>query len=380
MREPLVSIVITNYNYGSFLRESIESAVCQSYPRKEVIVVDDGSTDQSREIIAGYGDTVIPLLKENGGQSSAFNSGFMASRGQVVVFLDADDGFLPDAVENAVRLSDDGAVVKVHWPLCIVDKQGKKMGGVKPSQKIPEGDLREVVVRDGPDSAVWPPTSGNAWAREFLERVFPLPEIEKECGVGSASADAFLSMLAPLFGLIKRITEPQGFYRLHGQNDHSAMSFDKKLERDLQLFDYRSTVLNRYCQRMGIKVEPKKWRENSWFYRLKLATQEIARLVESEKFILVDDNTWMMNDNDNHHMIPFLERGGKYWGPPPHDDTAIRELERLRKSGASYLVFAWPAFWWLDYYSEFNRHIRARSRCILDDRNIIAFDVRQLRG
>jgi len=376
MKEPLVSIIITNFNYGSFLRESIESALCQSYPKKEVIVVDDGSTDQSREIIASYGNTIVRLFKENGGQSSAFNSGLMASRGQIVVFLDADDGLLPEALEKVVTLFDEGEVVKVHWPLWIVDSRGKKMGGMKPSRKIQEGDLREVVVRDGPDSAIWPPTSGNAWAREFLERVFPLPEIEKECGVGSASADAFLSMLAPLFGFIKRITEPQGFYRLHGRNDHSAMSFDKKLERDLRLFDYRSVVLSNYCQRMNISVEPEKWRDDSWFYRLKLATQEIARLVGPENFILVDDNTWMMNDNENHHVIPFLERGGKYWGPPPDDDTAIRELERLRKSGASYLVFAWPSFWWLDYYSEFNRHIRARSRCILDDRNIIAFDLR----
>jgi glycosyltransferase involved in cell wall biosynthesis len=57
----------------------------------EVIVVDDGSTDDSRRIISGYGDRVTPVFKENGGQASAFNAGFAASRGDVIIFLDADD-------------------------------------------------------------------------------------------------------------------------------------------------------------------------------------------------------------------------------------------------------------------------------------------------
>src|SRR3954451_20463787 len=97
---PLVSIVIDNYNYARFLPEAIESALAQTYPDTEVIVVDDGSTDDSREIIASYGSRVRPVLKTNGGQASAFNAGFAASRGDVVLFLDSDDTLFPEAVEN----------------------------------------------------------------------------------------------------------------------------------------------------------------------------------------------------------------------------------------------------------------------------------------
>ena len=95
---PLVSVIVNNYNYGHFLSEAIDSALAQTYTRTEVIVVDDGSTDDSSEIIAGYGDRIIPVLKENGGQASAFNAGFAKSRGDVICFLDADDYLFPQAI------------------------------------------------------------------------------------------------------------------------------------------------------------------------------------------------------------------------------------------------------------------------------------------
>src|SRR5579862_7959674 len=117
MTNGLASIIINNYNYGRFLPEAIDSALQQTYPHTEVIVVDDGSTDRSREIIAAYGDRIIPVLKENGGQTSAVNSGFAASHGDVVLFLDADDALEPSAVEQAVRALDDTVTVKAHWPM-----------------------------------------------------------------------------------------------------------------------------------------------------------------------------------------------------------------------------------------------------------------------
>ena len=369
------SIIINNFNYGRFLAEAIESALNQTYPDTEVIVVDDGSTDDSRDIIASYDKKIIPLLKDNGGQTSTFNAGFQIARGNIVCFLDADDFLVPTVLEEAVNLFSDPEVVKVHWHLWIVDVHGRKMGGLKPPHQLPEGDLQDVIIREGPDSAIWPPTSGNAWARRFLETVFPLPEMEKECDVGSASADAYLSMLAPLFGRIKKLTEPRGFYRLHGKNDHSAMNFDKKLGRDLKLFDYRSAVLSEYCQRMGIKAEPIQWRENSWFYRLQQAIQEVAQLTGSDTFILVDDNTWTLDNNLGTQMLPFLEKDKEYLGPPPDDDTAINELERMRNSGASHLIFAWPAFWWLEHYADFHRHIRSKYHCSLENTRLVAFDL-----
>ena len=98
---PLVSIVVNNYNYASYLAQAIESALGQTYPHTEVVVVDDGSTDGSWEIVASYGDRVRALRKVNGGQASAFNAGFEMSRGEIVWFVDSDDArFCPHDSEE----------------------------------------------------------------------------------------------------------------------------------------------------------------------------------------------------------------------------------------------------------------------------------------
>src|SRR6187397_1867515 len=109
---PLVSIIINNYNYSDYVAVAIESGIHQSYPFTEVIVVDDGSTDQSREIILQYKHESIPLFKENGGQASAMNTGFKFSKADVIIFLDADDYLLPKAMKKPVGALRVGRMVK----------------------------------------------------------------------------------------------------------------------------------------------------------------------------------------------------------------------------------------------------------------------------
>ncbi len=82
----LASIIISSYNYAQFLREAIDSALKQTHKNTEVIVVDDGSTDNSTEIIASYEDRIVPVLKKNRGQASALNAGVSVSSGEVIFF------------------------------------------------------------------------------------------------------------------------------------------------------------------------------------------------------------------------------------------------------------------------------------------------------
>jgi len=368
----LASIIINNYNYDVFLREAVDSALNQTYLNTEVIVVDDGSTDRSREIIASYGDQIIPVLKGNGGQASAFNAGFAASRGEVVFFLDSDDILLPTAVKNATKLFRSPDLVKVHWPLWEIDKDGRKTGQMKPQGALAEGDLREKVLREGPSTHLGPPTTGNAWARRFLERILPMPEAEYRI-----SADSYLMELAPLFGKVKRILKPQGLYRLHEGSNYTDKLFDEKLQHGVAFYNHFFYEMSKYCLELGLSVDLDAWRQNSWFHQLDRATREIAALIPpGDIFVLVDEDSWGMDANASRRPVPFLERQGQYWGKPTDDAMAIREFERLRRAGANFIVFGWPAFWWLDYYSELQHFLRSGFRCLLENERVVVFDLR----
>ncbi|HEX3723208.1 MAG TPA: glycosyltransferase, partial [Nitrolancea sp.] len=121
----IVSIIINNFNYDRFLKDAIESALNQSYEHTEVIVVDDGSTDTSREIISSYADRVVPVFKENGGQASAFNVGFAHSHGDIVIFLDSDDRLLPHIAAEVVRVFEsEPRSAKVQYRLDMIDATG----------------------------------------------------------------------------------------------------------------------------------------------------------------------------------------------------------------------------------------------------------------
>jgi glycosyltransferase involved in cell wall biosynthesis len=362
------SVIVNNHNYGRFLGEAIDSALAQSYEDTEVVVVDDGSTDESREIIAGYGDRIDAILKNNGGQGSAFNAGFAASSGGVVVFLDADDVLLPDAARIAVDLLRGGAV-KVAWPVREIDASGERTGRVFPDD-LPEGDLRGTVLRDGPASHVNPPTSGNAWSRRFLERVLPMPE-----RVFSIWADTYLLELAPLYGPLARAEDPQTLYRVHGENRYAAASFEERLRRGLALYDLICEEMVQHALGVGLELGIDDCRRKSWFHRLERAVAEIVEVVpEGESFVLVDQDEWGTDEVvGGRRRVLFPERGGSYWGAPADDEEALAELARNRERGVRFLVVGWPAFWWLEHYEGLRLQLDSLDACVFANERIVVY-------
>lgn len=97
-----VSVIIPTYNYGRFIANAIESCIDQTHPKVEIIVIDDGSTDDTRSIVDRFGDRVVYHYQINQGVSSARNAGLDRAAGDFVCFLDADDYFVPDAIEAMV--------------------------------------------------------------------------------------------------------------------------------------------------------------------------------------------------------------------------------------------------------------------------------------
>ena len=104
---PKVSVIMPNYNYGRFLGEALQSVLGQTFADFEIIVVDDGSTDNTKEVVGSFADTRVKYIyQENRGVSAAYNRGILASSGEYIAFLDADDVWLPQKLELQVKVLD----------------------------------------------------------------------------------------------------------------------------------------------------------------------------------------------------------------------------------------------------------------------------------
>lgn len=216
----LVSIVINNFNYGRYLAQAIDSALHQTWPNVEVIVVDDGSTDDSKQVLAAYRQKLRTILQNNLGQGAAISTGFAASSGEAVIFLDSDDTLDADIASRAATvLQTDGNVARVQWPMRFVDAEGVSDGRLTPSpQSMVSGDLSSHIIRYR--SHAWPPTSGSAYARAALEPLMPIPP---EYRWGS---DLYLAETTPFYGKVVSLPHPGGNYRVHGSNNWTGANHD----------------------------------------------------------------------------------------------------------------------------------------------------------
>ena len=373
-----MSIVVNNYNYGRYVGEAVESALAQTYQPTEVVVVDDGSTDDSRNVLATYSADVTAVLKENAGQGSAFNAGFSACQGDVVCFLDADDVLSPSAVAECIPLFAEPGTATVCWPLSVIDESSSSSGEVLPSRPLSEGDLRDLVLERGPAAQVTVPTSGNAWSRGFLQRVLPMPE-----ALFRISADSYLHALSPLYGTTRVVNEPLGCYRVHGGNAY-CRSLYHKTSMGISNFHDLCRALQEHLEKLGIEARVQRWHLGNpyyqWMQSVRRVLSEIHAIVPSgEAFILLDEGEWGTGDAviEARWAHPFLERDGMYWGPPADDEEATRAFLRLRDQGAAFLVVAPPAFWWLDAFPGFFDDLRSRFPCLEDSDDLVAFDLRR---
>ncbi|HVM55162.1 MAG TPA: glycosyltransferase family 2 protein [Acidimicrobiales bacterium] len=168
----LATVLINSFNYAGYLGAAITSALDQDWPETEVVVVDDGSTDESREVIEQFGDRVEAVLKSNGGQASAFNAGFERARGEVMLFLDADDWFLPGKVRTVMETF--AAHPNIGWCFHPLAYDGGPAG----EQRGATGwiDARAAMRRGRAHGALVPATTGISIRRPLLERILPMPE------------------------------------------------------------------------------------------------------------------------------------------------------------------------------------------------------------
>jgi len=246
MPPPKITVLICNYNYGLFVGEAIESVLAQTYPHVELIVVDDGSTDTSRDVIERY-STLTKIFKENGGQTSAIKAALSHITGDVVVILDSDDLLVPIACATIAR-GWNARLSLLQYGLEQRDGEGRVLGRY-PDQPFLHGREREFVLTYGyiPSS----PTSGNAFSRQHLETAFQ-PNAYQD----RSFPDGYLIFTAPLYGEVLSLDEVLGIYRIHGQNaSPSAGMTLKRLRNQFNTDLGHRAGLAAHAARLGLSTK-----------------------------------------------------------------------------------------------------------------------------
>lgn len=257
--DPLVSVLINNYNYAEYLRGCIDSALAQTYSRREIIVVDDGSTDASREVLRAYGDAVRVVLKENGGQSTAFNAGVAASRGDILCFLDSDDAWLPEKVERVVEaLRANPAAGLLRHRMRMVTSTGAPLPTLVPGFRGSRLDRpHPLAITEGRYSVS---TSALVLTRAVAREVFPMP-LTTPAPDGRSEvqlrydADAYVLFRALATGApVYSLDETLGLYRRHDRQQYVGLQDVRRmLSRQIEM---AAAVTSVFTERLGRRVTP----------------------------------------------------------------------------------------------------------------------------
>lgn len=267
-----MSIIINNYNYASYVESAILSALSQIYNPTEVIVVDDGSTDNSLEIIGRYCDRVTIIQKPNAGQASAFNAGIAEANGRFIILLDADDVLFPSAAARGVQSLREG-YSRVYFRAQAIDQRGER--SPHDDEKIPfvdfDGDAIEAAARGERFPATV--TSANFFDAIALKRVTPIPERDwKIC------ADNYVSIQTSAFGFVRSIDEAVAGYRIHGNNSWMTASniFVDRARIGVFIDNHLRGVelIDACCRKRGIPVAVKEER-SFWVLHLLCAARAI---------------------------------------------------------------------------------------------------------
>jgi len=250
--KPLLSVLIDTFNHEKYIEQCVLSAIEQDFPAAdyEIVVVDDGSTDRTPEIVRKFAPRVRLLQKKNGGQASAFNVAFPELRGEIISCLDGDDWFAPSKLKSVASAFEQnpraGAVSHGHYEF---------------HERTGETKLR-APKQSAFFSLATPEAAGLAWTywpflivgavtvrKEVFARVVPIPEVLVFCADGPIAWSAMASGTLVL-------QEPLCYYRFHEANLHTVdASNRRKLHRKAEMMEIMFQEVEPMLIRMGVGRE-----------------------------------------------------------------------------------------------------------------------------
>jgi len=279
MKAPYFSVLIDTYNYGHYVEEAVASVLAQDFPpeKREVLVVDDGSTDDTEARLRKFGNAIRYLYKPNGGQASAFNYGRAHARGDVVALLDADDVWLPEKLlrlrEVFDRNPDAGmAYHRLYWWDGAKETQADRYF-VPISGRVPES---RAALLQYPMAS----TSCVAFRRAALDRLLPVPEVLR------SQADAFLTALVIFIAPVVAVTDYLGKYRLHTTNlfqTNAAKPSPQQIQRRMAMRTALLAEIQNWLRRHGHDLRAAD---------LRAYLMQWTRALESDDFALQPPGRW----------------------------------------------------------------------------------------
>lgn len=222
--KPDVSVVIPSFQHGAWVGEAVESALSQTRPPAEVIVVDDGSTDGSRDVLRSFGGRIRPFFRENQGIGATYNFGVGKARGEVVAFLESDDRLEPTYLAETVGLLE--ARPEVAWvstARAVVDAEGVPTGEVLRKRRPAEDFTFEGLVGREMGSSSTPVVR-----RTALAEVGPWV-------AGTYAADTDMALRFSLRYRMAYLDRPLYLYRRHGAN--ASQSFLASVSENVRLLE-----------------------------------------------------------------------------------------------------------------------------------------------
>ena len=267
--EPLVSVLVANFNYAKYVGQAIESVLQQSYQNFEIVICDDGSTDNSCDVIQSYltrDPRVILVRRPNGGQAAAWNAAYATSKGEIVCILDSDDTFARRKIEKVVQeflaFPEAGFVANA---LVRVDSRGRERGRYPLTGRLARGWLGPQVVAGGGLLRNQTCSSCISLRREVAARIFPIDVRLK------INADIAVNILGSLFAVTAAVDENLTFYKCHSRNatnpslKHRTLQdfmAARKRNEDLLRANYQTVAFHIAKQIPGIALHDL---DESWF-------------------------------------------------------------------------------------------------------------------
>jgi hypothetical protein len=256
MSRPAVTALIDTYNHEEFIEEAIVSVLKQDFPATEIeiLVVDDGSTDGTPEIVKSFGGRVRLMRKANGGQASAFNAGIPEARGGIIAFLDGDDWWAASKISRVVEYFDAHPDVGVlGHGIHQVDRVARREFQTLPLESREFSFASEEGAAFFRQMVCFFGTSRLAIRSEIAARVLPVPErivIE---------ADEFLCIAAIARSRGALLKEPLTYYRLHENNQYQMRTADERKLR--RMSDSLDAIASELPARLAAaSVEPERIR------------------------------------------------------------------------------------------------------------------------